>query len=47
MLKVLAENRHISYIEDVFKAFQSQYNQQILLMRNLDYYVDYTEIEKL
>ncbi|COE42920.1 F0F1 ATP synthase subunit delta [Staphylococcus warneri] len=27
MLKVLAENRHISYIEDVFKAFQSQYNQ--------------------
>ncbi len=27
MLKVLAENRHLSHIEDVFKAFQSQYNQ--------------------
>ncbi|MCD9067593.1 F0F1 ATP synthase subunit delta [Staphylococcus pasteuri] len=27
MLKVLAENRHLSHIEDVFKAFQLQYNQ--------------------
>ena len=25
-LKVLADNRHLSYIEDVFRAFQSLYN---------------------